>query len=214
MLPKRLLYLGGRTLIRDAMRVAFARLGTTLVAAVSLQQAVDEAGREAFGVALVDDDTLGEGPAVEAVGTLLRKDPSMRVGVLSASRSPVFPADAIRAGATAYLSKDMPLTEMRFAIERMVQDQMVVDPTVMRSLLGVLGDGAVTANGQGRPHLSPVERRVLSLAAEGHANKQIANALGLSPLTVKNHVARIRQRLGAADKAQAVAIALRSGLLD
>ncbi|HEX9697005.1 MAG TPA: response regulator transcription factor [Actinomycetota bacterium] len=214
MLPKRLLYLGGRTLMRDALRVALARLGTALVPAVSVQQGIDEIARDACGVALVDDDTLGEAAAIEAVATLQRKDPAMRVGVVSASRSAVFPADAIRAGATAYFSKDMPLTEMRFAIERMTQDQMVVDPLVMRSLLGMLERDAVSANGQGRPHLSPVERRVLTLASEGHPNKQIAASLGLSPLTVKNHVARIRQRLGAADKAQAVAIALRGGLLD
>jgi DNA-binding CsgD family transcriptional regulator len=50
--------------------------------------------------------------------------------------------------------------------------------------------------------------------ADGKVNKQIGAALGISPLTVKNHLARIRARLGAADKAQAVAIALRSGLLD
>lgn len=200
--------------MRDALRMALARLGTSLVPAVSLQQAIDEIAGSPCGVALVDDDTLGESAALEAVTTLVRKDPAMRVGVVSASRSAVFPADVIRSGATAYFSKDMPLTELRFAIERMTQDQMVVDPTVMRSLLGMLEPDAVPANGQGRPHLSPVERRVLALASEGHANKQIAASLGLSPLTVKNHVARIRQRLGAADKAQAVAIALRGGLLD
>lgn len=200
--------------MRDALRIALSRLGTTVVPAVSLQEAIDLIGREPCGAAIVDDETLGEAPALEAVTTLLRKDGGMRIGILSASRSAVFPADAIRAGATAYFSKDMPLTELRFAIERLAQNQMVVDPTVMRSLLGVLEPDAVPANGQGRPHLSPVERRVLSLASEGHANKQIAASLGLSPLTVKNHVARIRQRLGAADKAQAVAIALRGGLLD
>jgi DNA-binding NarL/FixJ family response regulator len=219
------LYLGGHTLTREAMRAVLARAGIRVSAAVSIQDAVDRMDLEGpFQVALVDDDALGEALTLEAVETLAHKAPDCPVAVLSASRSPVFPADVLRAGAAGYLSKESGVDELRRAIARIAQGQVVVDPMVTRTLLGLLGPLAITpANGSTTgsnghepkvPHLSGIERRVLTLVAEGKVNKQIGAALGLSPLTIKNHLARIRARLGAGDKAQAVAIAMRSGLLE
>lgn len=210
-----LLYLGGRPLHRDTLRVALCRFGFRVLSAVSIPEAIDRLGDAHVTAALVDDDGLGEDLTLDAVRTVLRKQPDLKVGVLSDSRSPAFPAAVIRAGATAYLTKESPLGEFRYAVDRMLQGQLVVDPMVARALLG----GAVAGPGLGRddgarPHLTPVEARVLRLAAEGNLNKQIAHQLGLSPLTVKNHLARIRARLGATDKAHAVATALRAGLLD
>ena len=58
------------------------------------------------------------------------------------------------------------------------------------------------------------QREVLALMAEGRTTAQIAEALGLSPFTVKNYIERIFERLGARDRVQAVSTALRAGLLD
>ena len=212
------LYVGGHTLSREAMRAALAHGGIRLSIAVSIPEALERVGTDGpFDVALVDDDGLGERLALEAVETLVNAS-ACPVAVVSASRSPVFPADAVRAGASGYLSKETGIEELRQAIQRIAAGLVVVDPMVTRTLLGILGPNgpAPSTNGSlpAAPHLTPVERRVLVLVAEGRVNKQIGAALGLSPLTVKNHLARIRARLGAGDKAQAVAIALRSGLLD
>jgi DNA-binding NarL/FixJ family response regulator len=218
-----LLYLGGNAITREAMRAALTPSGVRVVEAVSIQDGVDAVGEESdIDLVVVDDAGLGEQRALEAVATLLQMDPARPVGVVSDSRSPVYPADVVRAGASAYLSKETGLAEFRHALDRVAQGHLVVDPMVTRTLLGVLGparSNAAEANGSGRPdervpHLSAVERRVMALVAEGKANKQIGSALGISPLTVKNHLARIRARLGAGDKAQALAIALRAGLLD
>src|SRR5688500_3663848 len=205
------LYLGGHTLTREAIRAVLARAGIRVSAAVSIQDAVDRTDLEGpFEVALVDDDALGETLALQAVETLVHKAPECPVAVLSASRSPVFPADVVRAGASGYLSKESGVDELRRAIARIAQGQVVLDPMVTRTLLGLLGPlAARSGNGEGSngsnghepsvPHLSAVERRVLTLVAEGKVNKQIGAALGLSPLTIKNHLARIRVRLGAGD---------------
>jgi DNA-binding NarL/FixJ family response regulator len=200
------------------MRTALAHGGIRLSIAVSIPDALERIESEGpFQVALVDDDGLGERLALEAIETLVTLD-ACPVAVISASRSPVFPADAVRAGASGYLSKETGLEELRQAIQRISEGLVVVDPMVTRTLLGILGPRGVAEPTNGSsppgPHLTPVERRVLVLVAEGKVNKQIGASLGLSPLTVKNHLARIRARLGAGDKAQAVAIALRSGLLD
>ena len=206
-----LVYLGGRPLTRDAMRAALLPFGLDVVPATTLAEALEAVGAIAADVAIVDDAGIGHAATVEVVSELVRRHPDLKVAVVSDGRSPTLPADVIRAGAAAYLSKDTPLEELGSALDRIRDGQLVVDPLVTRALLGI-GNG--TGNGSRDPHLSPIERKVLGLAAAGRANKQVAAELGLSPLTVKNHVARIRSRLGAADKAHAVALALRAGLLD
>jgi DNA-binding NarL/FixJ family response regulator len=221
---KRVIYLGGHALTRDAMRAALGRFGMHVIPVVSLQEALDSIDADTDAV-MVDDEGMTDEAILEAVTVCAQKQAGLKVGVVSASRSAVLPADAIRAGASAYLSKDMPLPELRFALERMLAGQLVVDPMVTRTLLSVFGgiapatndDGHANGNGNGNghaAHLTPIERKVLLLASDGKANKQIAHSLNLSPLTVKNHIARIRARLGAADKAHAVAVALRNGLID
>ncbi len=209
------LLLGGHPVYGEAMRLALGRFGDQIVLAASLQDAMEGLDEHEVHGVVVDDDGLGETAALAALSALLGHDSKPKVAVLSGSPSPVFPAEAIRGGASAFLSKQMPLPELHYALVRMAQGDVVVDPAVTRSVLGLLdAPRGHEGNGQPQLYLSNVERRVLRLAAEGKVNKQIATELGLSPLTVKNHVARIRERLKAADKAHAVAIALRSGLLD
>jgi DNA-binding NarL/FixJ family response regulator len=65
-----------------------------------------------------------------------------------------------------------------------------------------------------RMSLTPRQRQVLSLMADGKTTREIAHELGLSPFTVKNYIERIYQRLGALDRVQAVSKALREGLID
>jgi DNA-binding NarL/FixJ family response regulator len=62
--------------------------------------------------------------------------------------------------------------------------------------------------------LTPRQRQVLSLMAEGKTTREIAYELGLSPFTVKNYIERIYERLGALDRVQAVSTAMREGLID
>lgn len=209
------LYLGGPRLQREALRASLSRSGVRLVPVVSLQEAFDHLDAQIPDGMLVDTEGLDEEGAAEMVTALLRKAPDLKVGAVSGTSSPGLPAALIRAGATAYLSKDTRLGEFRYALARMLEGDLVVDPFVARPLLGFL-DGTMaegSPNGEG-PHLTAVERRVLALAAEGKVSKQIARELGLSPLTVKNHLSRIRNRLGAFTTTQAVGIALRTGLIE
>ena len=62
--------------------------------------------------------------------------------------------------------------------------------------------------------LTPRQREVLSLMAQGKTTREIAYELGLSPYTVKNYIERIYERLGALDRVQAVSMAVRKGLID
>lgn len=217
--PRRLLYAGGRPLVRDALAGALGRCGFDVSVGRSVPEALELLTTpDPAPAVLLDDDVTGEVAALEAVGTMLRAVPDTRVGVLSASTLPLYPAQLLRAGAAAFLTKDTPLAELASAVERFWDGELVVDPTVARTMFTVVGREDDASNGRAEHRVSeirltPTERKVMELAAEGLLVKQIAARLGLSPLTVKNHLARIRRRLGATDKAHAVATALRAGLL-
>lgn len=67
---------------------------------------------------------------------------------------------------------------------------------------------------ESRPVLTPREREVLKLTADGHSGPEIGELLHLSPATVKSHMQSLYQKLGVSDRAAAVAVAMRQGLLD
>ena len=216
---RRLLYAGGRPLVRDALSSSLRACGFDVSVARSVPESLELLTTpDPAPAVLLDDDVAGEVAALEAVGVMLRAVPGTHVGVLSASTLPLYPAQLLRAGASAFLTQDMPLAELAEAVGRFWDGELVVDPTVARTMFTVVRQDEDDASSRGEPRVSeirltPTERKVMELAAEGLLVKQIAARLGLSPLTVKNHLARIRRRLGATDKAHAVATALRAGLL-
>lgn len=217
--PRRLLYAGGRALVRDALTSALGDCGFDVSVARSVPEALELLTTpDPAPAVLLDDDVAGEVAALDAVGVMLRAVPGTHVGVLSASTLPLYPAQLLRAGAGAFLTKDTPLAELADAVGRFWEGELVVDPTIARTMFTVVGNDDDKPSRRTAPRVSeirltPTERKVMELAAEGLLVKQIATRLGLSPLTIKNHLGRVRRRLGATDKAHAVATALRAGLL-
>ena len=110
--------------------------------------------------------------------------------------------EAIRAGAKGYLLKGAPLDEIERAIATVARGESYIDPRLASRL--------VTRSPQ---RLSEREREVLRLVAGGQSNKQIAAKLRISERTAKFHVTAILNKLGAENRAQAVAIAAEKRLL-
>lgn len=189
--------------------------GVDVIGVDDVQEVLTRARAESIGGVLVDLDRSDPTPAANLVAALLRAAPGLSVGGISAVCSPELPAALIRAGAGAFLSKDAPLDEIRDGVARMMRGDLVVDPAVARRVFAHLDrEAATAASAHTRlPHLTGVEQRVLTLAARGRLNKQIARELGLSPFTVKNHLARVRRRLDVATTTEAVVVAMREGLL-
>lgn len=212
-----LIYVGGRALVRECLAGALRAGGFSVDVARSLPEArrlLAAIGEEPPAV-LIDDEVCGEDAAAELVSELAGSTP-VRVGVLSGSCTALYPARLLRCGARAFLTRDMPLSELPVELGRFCDGELVVDPAVARTMLTLVGpqpEPDLTAATDQELRLTPTERRVMELVAEGLLVKQIALRMELSPLTVKNHLARIRRRLGATDKAHAVATALRAGLL-
>jgi DNA-binding NarL/FixJ family response regulator len=115
--------------------------------------------------------------------------------------------DALQAGAAGYLLKDADADEVARAIRAAHDGQMHLDPTVARLL-------ATSLRGPARPgeDLTPREREVLGLVAEGASNRQIAETLVVSERTARTHVSSILSKLGLVSRTQAALWAVKERL--
>ncbi|TFV78313.1 response regulator transcription factor [Blastococcus sp. CT_GayMR19] len=128
--------------------------------------------------------------------------------------------EALRAGASGFLLKDVPADQLAHAIRVAAAGEALLAPSVTRRLIAAF-TGAPSARppppGAVRPagleDLTAREREVLVLLAEGLSNAEIAGRLFVGEATVKTHVARVLLKLGVRDRVQAVIVAFRSGLV-
>jgi DNA-binding NarL/FixJ family response regulator len=147
-------------------------------------------------VALVDLFLAGESGA-DVCAAIRRESPSTRVLLISGAGR-MSPAAARAAGASGFVSKDLEAAEVTRAV-RMVGAGMTLFPAKVD---------------QPAPLLSEREREVLGLIASGCTNREIAEQLYLSPHTVKEHTSSLYRKLSARNRAEAVQLAQRMGLLD
>jgi DNA-binding NarL/FixJ family response regulator len=116
---------------------------------------------------------------------------------------------ALEAGADGYTLKDISVSELASTIRRMADGDTVLHPDAASSLAR-----RFSANGKGKPvPLTPRQREILRLIAAGLENKQIARRLGIGVHTVKTHVSRVLNKLGASSRTEAVVVALRDRLI-
>jgi NarL family two-component system response regulator LiaR len=116
--------------------------------------------------------------------------------------------DALRAGATSYLLKDVDMDELAAAIRSASSGQATLSPEAVRALTGAAANPAGLGG-----DLTGRERDVLTLVVEGKSNTEIAQELGISLSTARFHVSIIIDKLGAANRTQAATLALRHGLV-
>ena len=123
--------------------------------------------------------------------------------------------EALRAGASAYLGKDVEPATLLEAIRKIVVGDTLLSPSATRALISrvLTQTGAGTSDIAVLDRLTPREREVLTLVALGLSNEQIAQRLYISPSTAKTHVNRTMMKLGARDRAQLVIIAYETGLV-
>ncbi|OXM71807.1 response regulator transcription factor [Amycolatopsis thermalba] len=179
-------------------------------------EVLGEAGDGAEAVALAErvrpdvvlmDLRMPGTDGVHAIGELARLGNPARVLVLTTydTDSDVLPA--IEAGATGYLLKDAPREELFRAVRAAARGEAVLSPAVATRLMGQMRAPA-------REELSQREIEVLTLVARGGTNKDAAAKLFISEATVKTHLLHAYAKLGVKDRAAAVALALRRGLID
>ena len=115
---------------------------------------------------------------------------------------------ALQAGATGYLLKDADACDVADAIRAAVAGQMVIDPAAAKALTATLRAPKSAAD-----ELTPRERDVIILIADGATNRQIASRLGVTERTARTHVSNILTKLGLASRTQAAMWAVHHGLV-
>lgn len=148
---------------------------------------------------------------LDASAQLRRELPEVRVVMLSMHANEEYVLQALRAGAVGYLLKDSATAELELALKAVMQGETYLSPPISKQVV----DGYVQRVGAEQPfadNLTPRQRQVLQLIAEGHSTKEIAYRLELSVKTVETHRAQLMERLQIRDIAGLVKYAIRSGL--
>lgn len=122
--------------------------------------------------------------------------------------------DALRAGASGFLLKDVPPEQLIAGIRAVAEGEALLAPTVTRRLIeSFVRERHPAAPPLALDELTAREREVLALVARGQSNAEIAGELFVSATTVKTHVAHILSKLGLRDRVQAVVLAYETGLI-
>ena len=175
-----------------------------------------ESGEELLGilddtpvdVVLLDVRMSGMG-GLEVLQRVSGTMPQVRVLMLSMHDEPGYVRRAIELGAAGYLLKSAGRDEILQAMRTVADGGVHIQSELMGPLVSDLGGSRVQSGS-----LSPREREVLQLVANGFENKQVATELGLSEATVKSYLRGIYERLDVAGRAEAVAVGLRLGVIE
>ncbi|MFF9508938.1 response regulator [Streptomyces sp. NPDC014724] len=171
-------------------------------------EGVDLVARLDPDVVLMDLRMPGGG-GVAAISELTRRGDRSKVLVLTTYDTDSDTLPAIEAGATGYLLKDAPRDELFNAVRAAADGRTVLSPAIASRLVSRVRTPAAPDNDA----LSAREREVLALVAKGTSNRAIAAELFISEATVKTHLTHIFAKLGAKDRAAAVAIGYDRGIL-
>jgi DNA-binding NarL/FixJ family response regulator len=180
-------------------------------------QAIDSVKRLGADVVLMDI-RMPEMDGIEATRRIVASQSEQsptRVLMLTTFDLDEYVYDALRAGASGFLLKDVPPDQLVGGIRLVASGEALLAPTVTRRLIE---EFARTPRPDAEPpraieDLTPREVEVLRLIARGMSNAEIAEELVVSPTTVKTHVARILLKLGLRDRVQAVVTAYEIGLV-
>jgi DNA-binding NarL/FixJ family response regulator len=203
-----------RVMIVDDHRVLTELLTTALSASADVTviesvgtaaDAVDRVGAVRPDVVILDYD-LPDADGVSVVAAIKAACPRCRVLMLTSYTDPGILSEALDAGCDGFVTKRNGASEILSAVLAVASDETPVSADMVRSLVG-RGDGGVGSD------LTERELEILRIASLGRSNKEIAAELYLSVNTVRNHMQRVLNKLGAHSKLEATAIAVRAGIL-
>ena len=213
-MPKlRLLIADDQPLMRAGFRAVLEATGEMEVVAEAEDglQAVAAARANRPDVVLMDI-RMPKLDGIEAIKRL----PNERVLVLTTFGLDEYIVEALRAGASGFITKDVPADELVRAVRLVAAGDALLTPAVTRQLLDRVARRLPAPVGSGPAALSELterEREVLELLARGMSNAEIAEALVVGDATVKTHVSNVLLKLGLRDRVQAVVLAYEIGLV-
>jgi DNA-binding NarL/FixJ family response regulator len=178
--------------------------------AASGEEAVEQVGKLTPDIVFMDVRMPGMN-GIEAAREIRQASSDTRVILFTVDESRTSISEAIQAGVSGYLLKDASADELVNAARLALEGKAVIHPQLTRAFIEEV------QLAEKRPDVAPLSKRekeILQKVAYGATTKEVAHDLGISPHTVKTHLERIFEKLGANDRAQAVAIAIRTGLVE
>lgn len=206
-----------RILIADDHTLVRAGL-TSLIARLPEMEVVAEAadGRQALRLVrdlqpdLVLMDIAMPGlNGLEAAERIHNIHPQTKIIILSMHASEEYVAQALKAGASGYLLKDAATAELEMALKSVSMGQFYLSPAISRQVV----DNFLRGGPTGLDLLTPRQREILQLIAEGKGTREIADTLHLSVKTVETHRAQLMERLDIHDVVGLVRYAMKKGLI-
>lgn len=203
--PVRVLIADDHPMMREGISAVVAAHAAMEIVATATDgaQAIAEFERHRPDVSLIDMQ-MPVKDGLEAILAIRALQPDARIIVLTTFGGDARVAAALRAGAAAYLLKDVPGPVLLATIMQLHHSKPVVANDALRDV------GSLHSISR----LSAREVSVLRLVAVGHANRDIGAALSITEATVKTHMSTILVKLGARDRAHAVTIGLQRGYLE
>ncbi len=150
---------------------------------------------------------------LEALRILRERSPRTRIVILSMHSSSAFVAQALQHGAIGYVLKGCTEEHLVRAVKAAAAGRRFLSPPVTESAINAYIEQSKTGNFDPHETLTPRQREVLQLAAEGKTNAEIAQRLNISQRTVENHRASLNQRLGLQNQTELIRHAIRHGLI-
>jgi DNA-binding NarL/FixJ family response regulator len=149
---------------------------------------------------------------IDATRRILDANPRVGVVVLTMFEDDDSVFSAMRAGARGYVLKGAPPSQILNVVRAVAGGEAYFGPEIARRLMDFFSAPKPASPEEAFPELSPREREILDLIAQGHSNTKIAGRLFLSPKTVGNHISHIFTKLQVADRAHAIVRAREAGL--
>jgi DNA-binding NarL/FixJ family response regulator len=159
------------------------------------------------------DVRMPELDGLGATRAIRRSFPACRVILVSMFANPEYLIAAVRAGAAGYLLKDATQAEVTSAVRRVLRGESILQRELVSQPFWRLAREAAERPDMQPEALTPREREVLQLLAQGLTNREIAEILAIKSSTIKVHVERILAKLGVANRTQAAVRAVELGLM-
>ena len=211
--PIRIVLADDHTLVRAGIRTLCESLdGVTVVAEAADGNQVLEMVKSYRPDIVLMDITMKTLNGLEATAQIRREFSQTRVIILSMHAAEDFVQQALKAGAAGYLLKDAAVPELETAITMVMRGEVYLSPKISTLLVQSYLQQAGAVEGP-LGVLTPRQREILQLLAEGHTTKDIGFRLNLSVKTVEAHRAQVMERLGIHDIAGLVRFAIRVGLV-